>query len=115
MFLIIISQTVLPGNVLYPVQKMSDSVAISIDPTYKATVMMRRADQVKELVDKHADSSKVISTLANYQNLALSYKSTSSNYDAFEYCEHSLKQAAAVAPTSEKQAINNDLASLNAS
>jgi hypothetical protein len=113
MFLIVSSQTVLPGNVLYPIQKASDSLAVSMDSSYRGTIMMKRADQVKQLVNNHADSSKVISTLADYKQQAESYKSVSSNYDAFEYCKNSLEQAAKAAPTHERDAINNTLQSLS--
>jgi len=113
MLLIIFSQTVLPGNLMYPVQKMSDILAISMDSSYRGTIMMKRDDQVKQLVDNNASSSKVLATLADYKKQAESYKSISSNYDAFEYCKNSLELAAKNAPSPERQAINNTLRSLS--
>jgi hypothetical protein len=107
------AQTVLPESVLYPVQKASDHVAVALDPAYRASVMMKRADQVQELVQHHAPAPVVLGTLADYQRQAASYASMTANYAAFEYCKHSLQQAAATAPAQERQAITSTLQSLS--
>lgn len=112
MALVILSQTVLPSSALYPVQRLSDSVAMKVDPNYKGTVMMKRAEQVQQLIADHAKSSLVLATLADYRTEASSYKSIASNYAAFEYCKNNLVQAAAIAPSSERQAINMTLSSI---
>jgi hypothetical protein len=112
MFLVIASQTVLPGNPLYPVQEGSDAIAVAIDPGYRGTIMMRRAAQVKMLVSQHAPSERILATLADYQKQASSYKTTASNYAAFEYCKNNLQQASMQANGGVRQAINSTLASL---
>jgi hypothetical protein len=111
--LVMFSQSVLPGNPLYSLQKVSDNVAIAMNPSYRGVVMMKRADQVKVLVNNHASSDKVLGTLADYRKQAAGYKSTAANYAAFEYCKQSLQQAATAAPKAEKQAIDNTLQSLD--
>jgi hypothetical protein len=113
MALVILSQTVLPGSLLYPVQKLSDNVSMAVDPEYKETVMMKRVQQVKQLINQHASSSLVLATLADYRSEASAYKSDAANYAVFEYCKTSLRQAAATAPSSERQAIDNTLQSLS--
>lgn len=113
MALIIFSQTVLPGSLLYPVQKLSDNVSMSVDSGYRGTVMMKRAQEVKQLIAEHASSKLVLATLADYQTEASAYKSAPANYAAFEYCKSNLQQAAIMAPSSERKAINNTLSSLN--
>lgn len=113
MALVIFSQTVLPGSWLYPVQALSDTVAVSVDSGYKGTVMMKRAEQVKQLIAAHASSNVVLATLADYKTEAAQYKSIATNYAAFEYCKTSLQQAAAIAPSTERQAIVGTLDSLN--
>jgi hypothetical protein len=116
MFLIITSQTVLPTSRLYPLQKLSDDVAMSVHPQYRATVMMRRAGQVNRLVAEHADSHVVLATLADYTNVAGSYKSAAyANYTTFKYCEASLRQASGKAPPRVRQAIANSLWSVESS
>jgi hypothetical protein len=111
-FLIIVSQTVLPNNLLYPLQKVSDRVAIDINPGFQGTVMMKQAQQVKELVSKHANSGIVLATLADYQNSAKAYGTHKTNYAVFEYCKNNLRQAAAMAPNTERPAIDHTLYSL---
>ncbi len=112
MMLVILSQTVLPNSPLYAVQKLSDNVAIAVSPVYRGTVMMRRAQEVKQLTAEHANSSLVLATLADYQTEASAYKSVSDNYPVFEYCKSNLQQAAAIAPNPERQAIDKTLLSL---
>jgi hypothetical protein len=113
MAIVILSQATLPGNVLYPVQKFSDSVAVSLDPSYRGTVMMKRAQEVKQLIANHSNSNLVLATLSDYTSEASVYKSAYSNYAAFEYCKDSLQQAATMATSSERQAIQSSLSSLN--
>jgi hypothetical protein len=74
--------------------------------------MMRRAQQVQQLVAGHAGSPVVLATLADYRTEASAYKSTSTNYAMFEYCKTSLRQAAAAAPNPERQAIDKALLAL---
>lgn len=112
MFLVIASQTVLPGSSLYPVQAASDGLAAAINPRYQETLMMKRAEQVRQLIANHAPSKRVFATLADYKKQAASYKSVASNYAAFEYCKDNLQQAAGQATGRERQAINKTLSSL---
>ena len=114
MALVIFSQTVLPGSRLYAIQKLSDHVAVSVDPSYRGTVMMKRAEEVKQLIASHAAPSVVLATLSDYKTEASVYKTAPSNYAAFEYCKDNLQQAAAIAPSPERQAIVGTLNSLSA-
>jgi hypothetical protein len=113
MTLVILSQTVLPGSWLYPVQKLSDNIAVSVHPDYRGTIMMKRAQEVRQLIAGHAAPNVVLAALSDYKNEAYVYKSAPANYAAFEYCKANLQQAAAIAPNSERQAIENTLSSLN--
>ncbi len=111
--LILIAQPVLPTSKLYAVQKFSDSVAVDVHPQYRATVMMKRAQQVNALVASHASSDKILATLADYTNQAKIYQDLPhANYAAFEFCKTNLQQAAANAPQPVKSAIANSLQSL---
>jgi len=95
---------------LYPAKKLSENVAVAVKPSYKATIMMRRSYEVQQLISHNTGEHKVLSTLADYQAAAASYKAH--NYPAFEYCKGNLKQAAVNANPSERQAINIALAKL---
>ena len=111
--LVAASQTSLPGSWLYPVQKLSDTAAESVHPQYRAVVMMKRAQEVKQLVAERAASGIVLAALNDYQAEAAAYKTNAANYSAFEYCKTNLQQAAAGAPAPERQAISTALSSLN--
>jgi hypothetical protein len=113
MAVIVWSQSAMPTSWLFPVQKASDSIAIAAHPEYRATVMMKRAQQVNQLVKAHAGSGEVLATLADYSQQASAYKSTAgTNYAAFEYCKSNLEQAVSTASPAVKQAILNNLQAL---
>ena len=112
-FLIITAQAVSANSWLYPVQKFSDHVAISVHPQYRANVMMKRAQQVNQLVAAHASPQQVLATLADYTREASTYKTMPhANYAAFEYCKTNLQQALAASTLSVHQAIASSLQSL---
>lgn len=97
------SQTSLPGSWLYPVKRVSENTAVAASPDYRATLMMRRADEVRQLVTNGASTSRVTATLSLYQTEAAAYKSV--NYPAFAYCRSNLKQAEQRATPAEKTQI----------
>lgn len=105
------AQTVYPGNWLYPVKRVSENLAVAIRPDYRGVVMMRRAQEVKELVASHSDPSLVATTLQDYRLEAAAYKTK--NYAAFEYCKANLVQAEALASVSEKPLIASAIAGIN--
>jgi len=111
-FLVAYSQTSLPGSWLYPAKRLSEKVAVAVDPNYRATLMMRRSQEVEELVGRHAGQPVILATLADYRIEAAAYKS--GNYAAFEFCKNNLQQAANNATSAERAAINDTLSSLQA-
>lgn len=112
--LIVMAQSATPTSWLYPVQKASDGVAVTLHPQYRATVMMRRAQQVNYLVASHASTQQVLAVLSDYDHEAGAYKNMPhANYAAFEYCKLNLQQAAVAAPLHERQAILASLQPLN--
>lgn len=110
--LILLSQLTLPGSPLYPLQQISDNTAIALYPSYRADVMMKRARQVKLLVQRRAHPDIVLATLTDYQSIASAYRVNATNYEALEYCKDNLEQAAAMATGSERAAIDKTLSSL---
>jgi hypothetical protein len=114
LILVASSQTVMPTSWLYSVQKLSDNVAVAVHPQYRATVMMKRAQQVNYLVATHADSQQVLAVLSDYDHQAGMYKNLPhANYAAFEFCKSNLQQAVKAAPPHERQAIIASLQPLN--
>ncbi|HEY1835743.1 MAG TPA: hypothetical protein VGG13_02885 [Candidatus Saccharimonadales bacterium] len=110
--LVAFSQAALPGSLFYAIQKISDNAAVALHPSYRGTVMMKRADQVKQLVVEHAGQSAVLEALADYQSEAAVYKYRATNYALFDYCKADLQQAADKTAGPERTAINKTLASL---
>ncbi|HSX05089.1 MAG TPA: hypothetical protein VLF69_01320 [Candidatus Saccharimonadales bacterium] len=101
--LTLLAQASLPGSRLYPIKRTSENAALAVVPSYHATLMMRRADEVRRLIAMNASTKTVQSTLRQYQTEAAAYKG--SNYPAFEYCKHSLQQAQTSANPTERQLI----------
>jgi len=110
--LVAYAQTSLPGSWLYPAKRASEKVAVAVDPAYRATLMMRRSQEVEALVGRHANQQVILATLADYRTAAAAYKAD--NYAAFEFCKSNLQQAASAAPGPERAAIDNTLSSLRA-
>lgn len=111
--LVMASQSSLPGNRLYPLKKASGQVAVALHPDYRGVIMMQRAQEVQKLVARHADSSMVLATLADYRSQAVAYKTGAANYSVFEFCKANLRQAEAGATGPERQAISQTVASLD--
>jgi len=101
-----------PGSWLYPVQKLTDTIAISYDPSYRGVVMMKRADYVRHLVATRADSRSILSAVADYQAVTVNYKADAAHYAVFEFCKQNLRQAADAAPPVAHSAILHALAAL---
>jgi hypothetical protein len=114
MFLVVMSQTALPTSLLYPIQKLSDGIAVGVNPQYRAIIMMKRAQQVNQLVAEHASSAQVLATLNDYTSEANIYKSSPhADYAAFDFCKTNLQQAALAASPPIRKAISASLQSLD--
>lgn len=112
--IVMLAQSATPTSWLYPVQKISDTAAIKAHPQYRATVMMRRAQQVNQLVADHASSRVILSTLASYDSQAAHYRNLpGASYAAFNYCKTNLEQAKTAASPNVRQAIVSSLDSLD--
>lgn len=112
--LIVMSLAASPTSVLFPVQKLSDNIAVHANPNYRAIVMMKRAQQVNQLVRGHASTTQVLAVLNDYTSEANVYKDSShADYAAFEFCESNLHQAALAASPAIRKAIFASLQSLD--
>ncbi len=111
---ILLAQTVLPGNWLFPVQKATDAAVIELHPQYRANVMMKRSEQVNALVKNGSDSQVILATLNDYTNQAKRYEAMpNTDYAAFEYCKTNLEQAAAKATPTIQRSIQASLDELD--
>ncbi|MDB5160504.1 MAG: hypothetical protein JWO99_767 [Candidatus Saccharibacteria bacterium] len=111
-FVIILSQASPASGLLFPIQKATDNLAIILTPSYRADVMMKRADQVNQLVASHSSDDEVMTALNDYTKVAQAYQSTANSYTAFSYCKTRLLQAAVKASPRIQAAINTSLQSI---
>jgi len=115
LLLVALAQTSFPGSLLYPVKRASEAVALQTQPDYRGVLMMRRAQEVRELVSRNGSSDLVATTLHDYATDAIAYKAqTGQNYAAFRYCQANLQQAESQARGKERQQIAGTLAALPA-
>jgi len=113
-FVLSSAQAALPNSWLFPVQKFSDNLTVRLYPQYRETIMMKRADQVNELVARRASDRATLDALADYTEIAAEYKSAPhANYAAFRYCKSRLMQAANGANPEVGRAIRGSLESLD--
>jgi hypothetical protein len=105
-----VAQTTYPSNFLYPVKRLTENLAVMIQPNYRGVLMMRRAVEVKQLVAVHAEPQLINATLASYKTQVADYKG--GNYEDFEYCESTLRQAEKIATGTERTAIAQTIASV---
>jgi hypothetical protein len=106
-----ISQTTIPGNPLYPVKQITESVAVAVQPNYRGVLMMRRAQEVKQLVAQNDSPRLIDATLQSYKSEVAQYKG--GNYADYEYCENTLHQAQSMATGAERLAIAETIASVS--
>jgi len=63
---VVFAQKSLPGDVLYPVKRLSENVAVSLNPELEQEIVVRRSQEVKDLVEKKEDSELVKNTLDDF-------------------------------------------------
>lgn len=101
--LLTFAQSSLPGSLLYPVKRASENTVAFVDPGFKATMMMRRAQEINDLVATHAPAAVVVATLEDYRSDVQLYRV--SDTSVLKYCTSKLQAAAAIAPDYEKRVI----------
>ena len=56
----------LPGDFLYPVKRLSENVAVSLNPALEQEIVVRRSQEVKDLVEQKEDPGLVQNTLDDF-------------------------------------------------
>ena len=108
--LIAAAQSALPGTALYPVKRGTEQVAERFAPGMHDEVMMRRADEVNELVARHGRTAMIDATLASYEQAVVS--DPNGSYAARDYCAGMLKSAAKQADPATRAKIMASLSRL---
>ena len=104
------AQSSLPGSKLHAVKQRSEDYVAWINPDFNKTIMMRRAQEVNDLVAAHASTNLILSTLNDYKSDVWTYNI----HDAgvLQYCRNKLQTAAPNATPEVKDAISRTLGSL---
>lgn len=63
---VVFAQKSLPGDFLYPVKRLSENVAVSLKPELEQEIVVRRSQEVKDLVEKKEDPGLVKNTLDEF-------------------------------------------------
>ena len=105
----LLAQRSLPGGRLYSVKQQSEDAIAVVDPGFQKTVMMRRAQEVNDLVALHASPDLILATLDDYQSDVWTYKI--SDAQVLHYCRAKLQAAAPNATPEVKDAISRTIGS----
>src|SRR3972149_2917863 len=54
-----LAQKSLPGDVLYPIKRLSENIAVSLKPSLEQGIVVRRSQEVKDLVEQKEDPGLV--------------------------------------------------------
>jgi hypothetical protein len=93
-----------PGDLAYGLKRASEQVAVTVQPSFRDQMMMRRSEEVRHLVETHADSKLVATTIDAY--ISDVAQISSSSYDAVEYCTRVLQEARAKAGSADARSID---------
>ena len=105
----LITQRSLPGNKLYSVKQRSEDAFSVVDPNFQKTIIMRRAQEVNELVAANASPNLILDTLDDYQSDVWTYNINDAT--VLNYCRSKLRMAALNASPEVKAAIYRTLGS----
>lgn len=60
------AQSALPGDLLYPLKRLSENVVAAVDPSFKNVILQRRSEEIKALSNSE-QNSKLNETIQEYQ------------------------------------------------
>ena len=100
-----LSQNSIPGEATYSIKRLSEQTIATFYPTYEKVIMVRRAQEIRSLVRKHASNYLVATTLTSYNAAASQVYDSSANYATFDACKTTLNQALQSASGIQRQEI----------
>lgn len=107
---VVMAQMTVPGDALYAVKRASEAVGVRLSPGFHDEVMMRRADEVNQLVTRRANPQIITATLSSYDQTV--GRNPAGSYAARDYCASMLKAAAAQANPATREQIMHSLSLL---
>lgn len=95
-----------PGSTLYPVERFSEKVAERLHPSFTNRVMMRRANEIDQLVSSNGSEDTVLDEVHEYNAAFAKARLDQATRD---YCADHLSHAASLASGGEQAAIQEAL------
>ena len=109
---VVFAQKSLPGDVLYPVKRLSENVAISLNPALEQEIVVRRSQEVKDLVEKKEDPQLVKNTLEDFSEDSQKAKNKGQANGKLEESVKNLEEAKERSSDDEKKQIEETLKKL---
>lgn len=99
------AQSSLPGDPLYPLKRVTETVFDQLDPNFKNEMALRRSQEVKDLVNKSKSDALIKKSLDDYQKQA----GEAQNKQDLERSRENLKKAEENASEKSKEEIKQVL------
>src|SRR3990172_6061690 len=109
---VVFAQKSLPGDVLYPVKRLSENVAVSLKPELEQEIIIRRSQEVKDLVEKKEDPELVKNTIDDFSEDSQKAKSKGHANGNLEEGVRNLEDARERSSEAERKQIDETLKKL---
>ena len=109
---VVFAQKSLPGDFLYPVKRLSENVAVSLRPELEQEIVVRRSQEVKDLVEQKEDPELVKNTLDDFSEDSQKAKSEGHTNGNLEEGVRNLEDARERSSESERKQIDETLKKL---
>src|SRR3989344_2268940 len=109
---VVFAQKSLPGDVLYPLKRLSENVAVSLNPALEQEIVVRRSQEVKDLVEQKEDPELVKDTLDDFSKDSQKAKSEGNANGNIEEGVRNLEDARERSSDDERRQIEETLKKL---
>src|SRR3990167_5433237 len=109
---VVFAQKSLPGDVFYPLKRLSENVAVSLNPALEQKIVVRRSQEVKDLVEQKEDPELVKDTLDDFSEDSQKAKSEGRANGNLEEGVRNLENARERSSDDERKQIDETLKKL---
>ena len=109
---VVLAQKSLPGDFLYPVKRLSENAAVSLNPEFEQKIVVRRSQEVKDLVEQKEDPGLVKDTLDDFSKDSQKAKSEGHANGNIEEGVRNLEDARERSSDDERRQIEETLKTL---
>ena len=109
---VVLAQKSLPGDALYPVKRLSENVAVSLNPALEQEIVVRRSQEVKDLVEKKEDLELVKNILDDFSEDSQKAKNKGQTNGKLEESVKNLEEAKIRSSEDERRQIEETLKKL---